>query len=136
MIARAGLALVAVAALVWLGTMERDTRFATRGAKALEPGATAAELRRAEGDLHAAQRWNPDTQPRSDLALVHRARGDVPRALATMEGVVRDEPDNLVAWGVLSLLARGNDAATEARAQAAFERLDPVRARRARRAAP
>ena len=64
-----------------------------------------------------------------DLALVYRVSGDAERATALVEDVVRREPDNLVAWAVLSVLARGHDPAAYARAQAARRRLDPLNAR-------
>lgn len=133
---RVALVVVALFALAWLAVMERDARLLDRGADAVRPGATAAELGRAQDDLEAARLLNPDTRPDQELALLHEARGDSERALATMEDVVRREPDDLVAWGVLAVLARGDDPAVEARAVAAARRLDPVRAPRGRPASP
>jgi hypothetical protein len=134
--ARAAVAVVAALVIAWLAVMERDTRLAASGAAAVRPGATAGELARAEADLRDARLLNPDARPDIDLALLQRARGDVDRALATIEDVVRREPDNLVAWGVLAVLARGHDPEAAARAFAARERLDPLNARRARPARP
>ena len=131
MAARVAAVAVAVVVLAWLGLMTRDTHLAARGAAALEPGASAATLAAAESDLEAARTLNPDQQPSIDLALLRRARGDVPGAIATIQGVVRREPDNLVAWGVLSVLARGRPALVR-EAFAARARLDPLRARQAR----
>jgi hypothetical protein len=135
-LARVCVAAVAVVVLGWLAVMERDTRLEASGSAAVRPGATAAELTRAESDLRSARLLNADTQPDVDRALLYRARGDTDRALATIEDVVRREPDNLIAWGVLSVLARGHDPAATARALAARERLDPLDARRARQARP
>jgi len=125
---RVGLALVAVLVLAWLGVMERDHRLEARGAAALEAGA-GADLPAAERDLRRARFLNPDPGPAVTLALVQRARGQRAPALATIESVVRDEPDNLLAWASLALLARGTDEAAAARAAAARERLDPLNAR-------
>jgi Tfp pilus assembly protein PilF len=133
-LARVCVAAVAVIVLGWLAVMERDTRLQARASAAVRPGASAAQLASAASDLRAARLLNPDAQPEIDLALVYRARGDIDRAVATIEDVVAREPDNLVAWGVLAVLARGHDPAATARALAARERLDPLNARRARQA--
>jgi hypothetical protein len=135
-LARVCVVVVAVVVLGWLAVMERDTRLQARASAATRPGASAAQLATAEDDLRAARLLNPDVRPEIDLALLYRARGDIDRAIATIEDVVRREPDNLVAWGVLAVLSGGHDPAAMARALAARERLDPVNARRAREARP
>jgi predicted Zn-dependent protease len=123
---------VALVALAWLGVMERDLVLQERGAGALRPGSSAADLARAETDLERARLLNPDPAPDVNLALLHRARGEPARALAAIEAVVRREPDNLMAWATLAVLARGEDHAAVARADAARLRLDPLNARRSR----
>jgi len=60
---------------------------------------------------------------------VQRARGEPAQALAMIERVVRREPDNLMAWATLALLARGHGQAALERAAAARRRLDPLNAR-------
>jgi hypothetical protein len=135
-VSRALLAVGAVVVLAWLAVMERDTRLQARSAAALKPGASPALMRRGEADLRRARLLNPDPQPRIDGALLLRARGKTSRSIAGMEAILRDEPDNLTAWGILAVLARGTDATAFARAQAAARRLDPIRTRRARRASP
>ena len=124
--ARACVALLAVAVLAWLALMERDAHLAARGAEALRPGTPPSALPRAERDLRRAGLFNPDAEPDVNLALVQRVRGDADAASATIEGVVRSEPDNLVAWAVLGVLARGNDPASYERALAERRRLDPL----------
>jgi hypothetical protein len=133
-VARASVAVIALAVLAWLGVMERNVRLEARGAEVVQPGASRDRLDAAEDDLRAARLLNPDAQPDIDLALLYRARGEAERASATIEDVVRREPDNRVAWGVLAVLARGRDAEASARALAALRRLDPFNAPRARRA--
>ena len=128
-LARGCLAVVAVVVLGWLAVMERDLRLQERGAEALRPGSTPARLARAETDLRRARLLNPDTAPDVNLALAQRARGEPARALAAIERVVRREPDNLMAWATLALLARGHDEAAVERAAAARRRLDPLNAR-------
>jgi tetratricopeptide (TPR) repeat protein len=130
MAARLCVAVVAVVVIAWLGVMERDTRLLARGVEAVKPGSGAAELAAAESDLRAARLLNPDTAPDVNRALLYRARGEEERAERTLEDVLAREPDNLVAWAVLGLLARGRDEATVRRAAAAQRRLDPVNALR------
>jgi tetratricopeptide (TPR) repeat protein len=130
MAARLCVAVVAVVVIAWLGVMERDTRLLARGVEAVKPGSGAAELAAAESDLRAARLLNADTAPDVNRALLYRARGEEERAERTLEDVLAREPDNLVAWAVLGLLARGRDEATVRRAAAAQRRLDPVNARR------
>jgi hypothetical protein len=132
--ARVCVALTALVLLGWLAIMERDTRLQARGAAALRPGASASQLARAGTDLRRAGQLNPDTVPDVDLALLERARGRQARASKTIEDVVRREPDNLVAWAVLAVLARAGDPAAYDRALAARARLDPLNARRSRSA--
>jgi Tfp pilus assembly protein PilF len=130
MVARACVALVAVVVVAWLGVMERDTRLLASGVAALQPGSGAERLARAESDLRAARFLSADTAPDVNRALLYRARGEEERAATTLDDVLRREPDNLVAWAVLGLLARGRDEATVRRAEAAQRRLDPLNAAR------
>jgi hypothetical protein len=130
MAARVAVALVAVVVLGWLAVLERDTRLLAGGVEALRPGSGPAELTAAESDLRAARLLNADTAPDVNRALLYRARGEEERASAVVEDVLAREPDNLVAWAVLGLLARGRDAAAVRRARAAQLRLDPLNARR------
>jgi hypothetical protein len=131
-LARVVVALTALVVLGWLGIMERDARVEGRGAAAVRPGTAPGRLAAAETDLRRARLLNPDTQPDIDLALLYRARGEPARAVATIEDVVRREPDNRVAWGVFAVLVRGRDREASARALAALRRLDPFNARRSR----
>ncbi len=127
--ARAAVAAVAVLVIAWLAVMERDAALEARAAPAQQPGASAAVLARAEGDLRDALFLNPDSAPQISLAAVLRARGDEAGALAEMAGVVRREPDNLRAWLAYALLAEGTDPAAVERARAELRRLDPLNAR-------
>jgi tetratricopeptide (TPR) repeat protein len=130
MAARVVVAVIAVLVIGWLGAMERDTRLLAGGVEALRPGSGPAELAAAESDLRAARLLNADTAPDVNRALLYRARGEEERASALLQDVLAREPDNLVAWAVLGLLARGRDAEAVRRARAAQQRLDPLNARR------
>jgi predicted Zn-dependent protease len=125
MAARVAVAVVAVAVLAWLVTMERDLRLRATGLHA----ARSQQLDRAERDLRASRLLDPDTAPDLTLAFVAQARGRNRSAIAQIQDVLRREPDNLGAWALLYRFGQG-DPALAARALAARRRLDPVNARR------
>jgi predicted Zn-dependent protease len=124
-IARAGIAVVAVLVLAWLGLMESDVRLEAHGT---ELSAVPGNLARADADLRAARRLNPDTGPELTRAFLYVGAGRPADAAAILEGILRREPDNLTAWGALFNVARGRDATAAERALAARRRLDPLRA--------
>lgn len=129
MAARLAVAALALVLVGWLGVMERDAHLQARAVEAARPPRAAGDLERAASDLRAARLLNPDTAPDVLRAFVLQAAGEDRAALALVSDVVRREPDNLDAWGVLYTLTRQRDPATAQRALAARQRLDPVRAR-------
>jgi predicted Zn-dependent protease len=118
---RVAVAALAVVLVAWLGVMERDHRLFTRGNG-------AATFRAADSDLRAARLLNPDSGPDLIRAIRLQRAGRWQQALATVEPVLRREPDNLYAWNTLGTVARGHDPAAFLRAQAAARRLDPLNA--------
>jgi predicted Zn-dependent protease len=126
---RAAVAVVAVLAIAWLAVMERDTTLQDRGValsgRLSDPGNAA----RAERAFRDARLLNPDTTPDVGRAFLYLARERRPEAKALLEDVLRREPDNLTAWGVLYNVSRGHDPATARRTLAARARLDPLSAR-------
>jgi predicted Zn-dependent protease len=124
-VARVAVAVVAVAVLAWLVTMERDLRLRADGLQA----AQSQQFDRAERDLRASRLLDPDTAPDLSLAFVAQTRGRSRAAIAQIENVLRREPDNLAAWALLYRFGQ-NDPARAARALAARRRLDPINARR------
>ena len=116
--ARVGVALVAVVALVWLSAMERSARLQARGGEAA---------------LRDARLLNPDTTPDVRRAFLYQGTGRPEEAAALLEDVLRREPENLDAWGLLYAFTRDRDPATARRALAAGERLDPLGAARSGR---
>jgi hypothetical protein len=127
---RAAIAVVAVLAIAWLAVMERDTVLQDRGValsgRLSEPGNAA----RAERSFRSARLLNPDTTPDVGRAFLYLARERRSDATALLADVLRREPDNLTAWGVLYNVSRGHDPANARRALAARARLDPLSARR------
>jgi hypothetical protein len=126
----ARIAVVAVAVLVlgWLALMERDVRLEARGTERSPRLAVPGNLARADADLRAAQRLNPDTEPELKRAFVYVGAGRPADAAAILEGIVRREPDNLAAWGALFNASRDRDPAAAEQALDARRRLDPLRA--------
>src|SRR3954451_8582873 len=96
-IARVVVAVVAVAVLAWLVVVERDLR--------LQAGGVAATARHdlagAEDRFRRASLLNPDTAPDLQRAYVRSARGQRAQAIALARDVVRREPENRDAWGLL-----------------------------------
>jgi len=124
-IARVAVVGVAVAVIAWLGVMERDTRLLARA----DHAAQARDYAAADRDLRDADTLSADTTADLRRAFLAQAtrRGDEARAL--LEDVVRREPDNLTAWGLLLTFSREADPAAAERARAQIRRLDPLRAR-------
>jgi hypothetical protein len=122
-VSRVAVAAVAIVVLAWLGVMERDVRV-------LGDGVAAAERRdfgAAESDFRRARLLSPDTTPDLRRAFLYQVSGRERQAAALLEDVVRREPDNLPAWGLLLRFTRERDPAATRRALAAVRRLDPVR---------
>ena len=108
---RAAVIAVAIAAFGWLALMERSVRLQTsRGTSA-------------EADFRAARLLNPDTLPDVRRAFLLQSRGNAHQAARVLEDVLRREPDNLEAWGLLYAFTK------DQRALAARRRLDPLGAR-------
>jgi len=128
--ARIVVAVAAVAVVAWLGVLERDVRLQARGVEAVQRARDAGNLARADADFRSARLLNPDTTPDLHRAFLYQASGRRRQATAVLEEVLRREPENLTAWGVLYIFTRDHDAAAARRALAAQRRLDPVRARR------
>ena len=100
-IALIGLALLAAACL---GFTLRATRWQEEARRIVPfaPGhRTPAEIARAESLLRKAERHNPDTGPQIERAIVLAVAGRRQEAAAVLRDVLRSEPQNLRAAGVL-----------------------------------
>ncbi len=122
---RAAVSVVAVLVIAWLGVMERDVRRQADGVEA----AQQRDFGAADAAFRAARTLNPDTAPDVGRAFVYERTGRHAAAAAVLEDVVRREPDNLTAWGLLYTFTKDHDPATAARALAARRVLDPMFAR-------
>lgn len=117
----------ALAVIMWLAVMERDVRLQQRGVDAAQQGRSG--FARAEAAFQDARLLNPDTAPDVARAFLYQRAGRREQAATLLRDVLRREPDNLTAWGVLFAFTRDHDPATAERARAARRRLDPVSAR-------
>jgi predicted Zn-dependent protease len=128
----AGRIAAAVVALIMLAcgvVWERDVRLQARAVPESHHHDTLAQ---AAKHLRAARLLNPDGTLEVSLAAVYRTAGDEARGRQTLEALLRREPDNLLAWGLLYAIAQRSDPAAAQRAVAARKRLDPLNARKAR----
>ncbi len=137
MIARAALALCAAVMVAWMVVLLGDAHDLAHGT--VVPGGKTANLlpilrtpatfAARVDQVQAAKRLNPDSQPdiaiAGDYALRNRP-GDLDRALATMQAVVRREPENLQAWvDLLGIQELRHDAAGARTAATHIHLLDP-----------
>jgi predicted Zn-dependent protease len=123
--ARGLLALVALAAAAWLASGLAGAVDEARARRTgLDPGRAAALL-------DGARRGRPDGTVLPLEAAVLVRQGRAARAAALLRPLLREEPDNVTGWAVLSLaLARSDPrgaAAARARAQALAPPAGPPR---------
>lgn len=119
MIARLAVASLAVVVLAWLGILYRDQRLVAGALKAPSPT-------QAESELQRGRLLNPDTGPDISRSVLLAGTGRRALAVATLQDVLRREPENLYAWSALLSLSRGRDPANTRRARAALLRLDAL----------
>lgn len=117
---RAAVIAVAVVVLAWLGVMERAARLQASGVDAL----ARQDLASAEADFRGARLLNPDSAPDLSRAFLYALSSRQQQAVALLEEILRREPANRSAWGVLERITRETDPPTARRAQAALDRLD------------
>jgi O-antigen ligase len=129
---RAAIALCAVAVAVPFAVALRSALL-VREARDLigaDPAAVSkADAARALDLLHHASRLTPDSEPEvleiTLLFLQHRER----ESARVAERLVRDEPDNVVAWRLVAGVRKRLDPARAPAAEARVRALDPQRSR-------
>jgi len=115
---RAGLVVVAVAAVIWLGLGLRASRFEARAIALAThhptPPRVAASLR----ELIDAEANNADTRPLVLQGELFLLSGQPKRAIVPLREVTRREPENFDAWRLLVAAADlSGNRALEATAQ-------------------
>lgn len=125
------LAVCAVAVLAWTGVLLRDYRVGHDAAARsfFVPGLNAAD-RAADRDRVADARFlDPSSYWSLALASNLLLAGDRAGAARESEDLVRDEPDNTAAWGLLRAATSSSDPARSAEAAARLRALNPLGSR-------
>jgi hypothetical protein len=129
--ARLVLVIVAVLVLAWIAVLLRDF---TIGHDAAER--SVFDSRSSHAQRLADRRSLEDAElldPSSYWALAHASNllrdGERRRSVAEAEALVRDEPEDFAAWGLLANATRASDPARAAEADARREQLNPLGSR-------
>jgi predicted Zn-dependent protease len=130
-IQRVILVLVAVAAIAWLAVSLSDERALNRAIAAPKADRPArATLESALRDAKRASRLRPgDQAPDLAQAKLLTGLGRQKEALALLDRVRREEPENVQVWFSLYLLAPYVDPARADEARRWIRQLDPVSSR-------
>ena len=124
---RSLLALLAVAVIAWVGVLLRDFAIGHDASeRAFNPRLSRPQRERNLERVKDAQFLDPSSEWRLSRAGYYllAGRGDDAERLA--EQLVRDEPDNIGAWGVLLEATTKRDPRRAAQALAQLKRLDPL----------
>jgi predicted Zn-dependent protease len=124
-VARIALVVAAAAAIFALATWLHQVRLFTDARAAAVPARTPAQVDAAAKMLHDAARHTPDTLPETGEAFVLIRAGRDAEGAAIVRSVLKREPRNVTAWGLLALALDGSDDAGAARARAEVARLSP-----------
>jgi Flp pilus assembly protein TadD len=115
---RVGLAVVGVAAVVWLALGLRASRLEARGIALATANPSPAVVPASLQALKDAEQNNADTQPLLLQGELFIFVGQDARAIPPLLAVVRREPENFEAWRLLSNAAdAAHNPALAARAQ-------------------
>jgi predicted Zn-dependent protease len=125
-ITRTALVALALVVIAWLAVGLRSAVPETRAQKLVQQhelgGSGGARAQRLFVD---ARELNPDTRPRVAEAALLLATNRRREAIRVLRPVVRREPDNARAWGILADATAHVDARESARAYAQLRRLEP-----------
>jgi hypothetical protein len=137
-LARAGIAVLAVLIIGWLGVLLRDERVRQSAndrifyTPSLRGPGLAHELDR----LQSARLLNPDPKAELQRAALLMQRGYPEQAARIAEAHVRREPASLDAWTLIAKAERRRDPARAAAAVAELRRRNPLAGRLRARPAP
>lgn len=122
---RIGLVAAAAVAIFALATWKHQASLFTDARAAAVPARTPAQVDSAVAMLRDAARRTPDTLPETGAAFVLIRAGRKAEGEAMVRSVLRREPRNVTAWGLLALALDGRDAPGAAAARARVARLSP-----------
>jgi Flp pilus assembly protein TadD len=138
-LARAALALVAVAAITWLTISYRDAHHQQQAEAILRPRLAhylskrelptndRAQIDRAANLIESARSLNPDRSLDAYAGSLELLAGRPAAARRTFERLARAEPDNLQAWLALNIATARSDPARAREALRQAGELDPLR---------
>jgi len=108
-LARATVIGIAVLGCAWFVLGIRQARDTTMVTALVSSNAhlTTSQIHRARGLLNAANVLNPSTETDVLRARLEQAEGNLPRARSTLERVVAEEPENVIAWLWLTRFSAG-----------------------------
>ena len=131
---RALLALTSVLVIAWTGVLLRNHELGKDAAVRafFGPKPDAAERARDLERLDDAQLLDPNAYWKVASANYHLMLGDRRAATRAAERLVRDEPENIFAWGTLFRAAEDRDPKRAMQAAARIRELNPLAVRRAR----
>jgi predicted Zn-dependent protease len=122
---RIAMVIVAAVAIFSLATWLHQVRLFSDARAAAVPARTPAQVASAAALLQKAARHTPDTLPETAEAFL-LIRGHRPAdGERLLRDVLRREPRNVAAWGLLALALDGRDPAGAAHARAQVARLSP-----------
>ena len=126
MLARVGLAAVAVLALAYLSIGLRSVVLTERAQEiAALPNPSPAQVDEAERLFERARLLDPDTRPLLLEGALLAGAGSRAEGRLLVERAVEREPDNVLAWGVLAEVTREVDPARSRAADARRRELSP-----------
>lgn len=131
MIARAGIAVAAVAAIVCMSIWLHDHNANGSAYQTLfDRSASPAQLQHGIAKANDAKTLNPSTDP--DLAIYGLLirLGRTRQARTVFDSVVRREPANRTAWSLLAVTTQASDPAQFRRALLHLHELSPLTTRR------
>lgn len=133
LLTRAALALVSVLVVVWLvGSLRSTTAYEEALALTAQiqfSGGQEGGFQQAQENIRRSRRFGPDTRALRVRALLLLAVGRQAAAAATAERLVRLEPENLDAWGILFEATRQADPSRSNEALRRARRLNPLAGR-------
>jgi Flp pilus assembly protein TadD len=127
-IVRAAIAVVALAAAVWLGVeLSSSSAQDEMLGLAFQRGTPVkADLAHAQELAPRARRLNPDVRVDESLGVLQLRTGDRPAAVATFRRLTAREPRNAELWAALAQAAQGYDDALATRARERARALAPA----------
>jgi Flp pilus assembly protein TadD len=125
---RVAIAVVALAAAVWLGVeLRSSTAQDEMIGLAFQRGTpTKADLQHAQRLAPRARTLNPDVRVDESLGVLQLRTGDRRTAITTFERLTRTEPRNAELWAALAQAAQGYDDALATRARDRARALAPA----------